>query len=645
MTDPDAPPAAVPADGSAVGALPPGPVADLLAEAAGHVPDRPDRVLALAADALALAGGDPLAEALAHTYEGVARYLLSDHDAALGVLTRALAAVEPLGDLAGRSLALGALASVHVSLGHYDQALELAAENLRVTRALGDAERQAWVRSLMGNTYVELDQPHLAIDHGEAALRLFGGLGHAGGQARAHTVLGGALADLGRYDDAEAHHRAALRLAREEGAALTEARALGDLGDLARLRGDGEGSLALHRDALRLRAAVGNRQSQATSLIAIGRTLVDMGLPADARVALAEALAIAVEVGAEPRQAQAHASLADAAQADGDPEAAVGHLRAYHALHEGLLSAQARSRIQTVEVRAEAERAQQEAEIARVRTEELGAANAELSAALAELKAAQRRLVQSEKLASLGRLSAGLAHEIQNPLNFVSNFSDLNTELAASLLADVRRTRAGGEPPDLDEVEADLGAIVENAQRVRDHARRADAIVRGLMGHVRDVGGDRRPADLHALVDQAVASALGRTGVVVERAFDPELGPVDVAPGSFQRVLVNLLDNARWAAERRAGEAGGTPTVRVETEAFPSGAELRVIDNGVGIAVQDCARVFEPFFTTKPAGAGTGLGLSLAYDIVTEGHGGTLSVYSRLGEGATFVVTLPGGDG
>ena len=276
-----------------------------------------------------------------------------------------------------------------------------------------------------------------------------------------------------------------------------------------------------------------------------------------------------------------------------------------------------------------------------MRTEELGQANAELSAALAELKAAQRRVVQSEKLASLGRLSAGLAHEIQNPLNFVSNFSDLNAELAASLLADVRQTRAGGAPPDYDDVEADLGAIVENAQRVRDHAHRADAIVRGLMGHVRDVGGDRQPADLHGLIDQAVASALGRTDVAVERAYDPDLCPVDVAPGSFQRVLVNLLDNARWAAERRAEETGETPTVRIETEAFPGGAEVRVIDNGVGIAVQDCARVFEPFFTTKPPGAGTGLGLSLAYDIVTEGHGGTLAVHSRQGDGATFVVTLP----
>ena len=630
----------VPRPPASFGTLPPGPAADRVAAALAAVPDDPDRVLALATEALGLAH-DPLTEAFAHTAQGFAHYLRSEHARALDLLTHALAAIEPLGDLAGRSLALGALTSVHVSLGHYDQALEMAAENLRVARALGDAEREAWVRATMGNTYVELDRPELALEHGEAALRLFQDLGDAGGQARAHTVLGGALSDLGRVDDAGAHHHAALRLAREGGVRLTEARALDDLGRLASLRDDPEGALALHRDALRLRAAIGNRQSEATSLIAIGRTLLAVERPAEARTVLEQALAIAVEVGAEPRQAQAHAALADAAEADGDPAAAIAHLRAYHALHEDLLSAQARSRIQTVEVRAEAERARQETALARMRTEELGAANAELSGALAELRAAQSRLVQAEKLASLGRLSAGLAHEIQNPLNFVANFADLNAELAGDLLTVLHQSRAGGVAPDLDEVEADLKAIVDNARRVRDHARRADNIVRGLMGHVRDVGGERRPTDLHELMEQAVSTTLARSDVQLERAYASALAPVDVVPASLQRVFVNLLDNARWAAERHAEATGLPPTVRLETASVDGGVEIRVVDNGIGIPAADCTRVFEPFFTTKPPGSGTGLGLSLAYDIVTDGHGGTLAAYSRQGKGATFVVTLP----
>ncbi len=631
-----------PHDGFAVGTLPPGRVASLLSEAQTHIPDRPERALELATEARALAAGDPLGEAFATTYEGFARYLLSDHDLALSLLTRALTAMEPLGDLAGRSLALGALASVHVSLGHYGLALDLALENLRVARALGDAEREAWVRATMGNTYVELGQPERALEHGEAALRLFADLDHAGGQARAHTALGGALRDLGRTAEARAHHESALRLAREQGATLTEARALHDLGVLARLDGDGEAALALFRDALRLRTAVGNRQSQATTLIDVGRTLTGMGRPADALPSLDQALAIAQAAGAQPREAEAHQALADACQAAGDPVRALGHLRAYHDLREALLSAQARSRIQTVEIRAQAERALQEAELARVRTEELGTANAELSGTLRELQAAQGRLVQAEKLASLGRLSAGLAHEIQNPLNFVANFAELNVELGTDLLATLRRSQATGEPPDADEVRDDLEAIVDNAERVRDHARRADGIVRSLMGHVRDVGGDRRPTDLHELLEQAVSTTLAGGSVRVERDY-ADLGPVEVQAASVQRVVVNLLENARWAVEHRPAEAGDgfTPTVRLSTAGTEGGVEIRVADNGVGIPAAHCARVFEPFFTTKPAGTGTGLGLSLAYDIVTEGHGGTLQVHSRSGQGATFVITLP----
>ncbi|MEM1118730.1 MAG: HAMP domain-containing sensor histidine kinase, partial [Bacteroidota bacterium] len=243
--------------------------------------------------------------------------------------------------------------------------------------------------------------------------------------------------------------------------------------------------------------------------------------------------------------------------------------------------------------------------------------------------------------ASLGRLSAGLAHEIQNPLNFVGNFADLNVDLARDLLAGVRALRAGADPPDLDAIEADLESIVENARRVRDHARRAGGIVRSLMGHVRDVGGERRPADLHELLERAVSTQIP-SGVRIVRTYG-ELPLVDVVPASMQQVFGNLLENAVYALKRRteAADEDYQPTVTLATEAYDGGVQLRVADNGVGIERAHCARVFEPFFTTKPTGEGTGLGLSLAYDIVTEGHGGTLAVASREGEGATFTITLP----
>lgn len=246
-------------------------------------------------------------------------------------------------------------------------------------------------------------------------------------------------------------------------------------------------------------------------------------------------------------------------------------------------------------------------------------------------------------MASLGRVTAGVAHEIQNPLNFVANFAALNADLATDLLAVLDRGRDTGETPDFDAIREDLETIVDNARRVRDHSRRADHIVRGLMGHVRDVGGERRPTDLQELLERAVSNTLGAASQIrVERDYQ-DFDPVELEGASIQRVMVNLLENARWAVEHRADQAGDdiVPTIRLSTADLGDVVQVRVEDNGVGIPATNCARVFEPFFTTKPAGTGTGLGLSLAYDIVTEGHGGTLQAYSRLGEGATFILTLP----
>ena len=650
MPDPDtltavAPPAVASRDGFSLGTLTPGPAADLLVEAQEHIPDDPARALALAQEAHVAASDDPLGQAFALAYQGLSRYLLSEHHAAVEVLTHALAQLEPLGDLAGRSLAIGALAQAHVSLGHYDEALELAQETLRLARALGDSEREAWVLSSIGNTYLELGRPALATDHAEAALRLFGELGHGGGQARAHTVLGGALQRLCRYGEAAAHLQAALRLAQEEGSELTASRATDDLGALATARGEPEAAIPFHERALATRRALDARQAQATSLIGLARATLALGRADEAHAHLVEALAIAEETGAEPRAAEALDVLADAAEALGDHAAALSHLRAAQRRREALLDAQARSRIQLLEMRAEAERARADAEIARVRTEELGAANAELTETLADLHAAQGRLVQAEKLASLGRLASGLAHEIQNPLNFVVNFAELNGELGAALLADVRAIRAGDAEPDFDAIEDDLEAIVENSERVRGHARRAENVVHSLMSQVRGVGGDRRPVDLHALVEGALAEAFADApGVRVVRRLDAAPDRVVAAPGALRRAIAALLDNARRALH--ACPDGVEPCLTLATRriARSSGGErieLRVEDNGPGVPAEHCGRVFEPFFTTRPPGEGLGLGLSLAYDIVVDGHDGVLFVSSREGEGATFVARLP----
>ena len=657
MSDLDAPPNASAVDAAIASSLPetvpvstqgfsvpipPGPVADLLEEAKAAIPDRPQRLLELARRALVLAEEDEdrLGHGSALAYEGFGLYLLSRHEQALDTLTRALAELEPLGDLSARSLVLGGLASVHASMGHYEEAQRVARENLVAARALGDREQEAWMLASLANHLLDLGETETAVRNGEAALIIFADLDIATGQARAHTVVGGALRQQGRLVEARAHFDSALRLAREEMSVLTEARALDDLGRLEGAEKNYAAALEHHQEALILREAVGNRQAQASSRLRIGETLLAMGRADEALATLHEAYSLAEEAGAEPRAAEIDRALSEAYETKGEPQKALFHFKRYHDRREALLDAQARSRVHTLNVRAEADRAIQEAEIARVRTEELGAANDELEKALSELQQTQRRMVQTEKLASLGRLSAGLAHEIQNPLNFISNFADLNAELATDLVTRLH-AKSVIDPNELAE---DLETMVSNAQRVRDHAHRADGIVRSLLGHVRNVGGERRRIRPDKLIDGAARPLLARApDIRVETQYSPDLPEIAASPGSLQRAFTNIIENAIQAVRQRAEESGDgyTPTLTFSAEPYPGGVEVRVIDNGPGIPAQHCAYVFEPFFTTRSPGEGTGLGLSLAYDIVTEGHGGTLAVYSREGEGATFTVSLP----
>ena len=258
---------------------------------------------------------------------------------------------------------------------------------------------------------------------------------------------------------------------------------------------------------------------------------------------------------------------------------------------------------------------------------------AELERSLADLRKAQGRLVHQEKMAALGALTAGIAHEIKNPLNFVTNFAGLSRELLAEL----------AEETDADERAALLADVDANAGRIESHARRADAIVRAMMAHARGGGGERRAVPVNALVEEYAGLAeqgyrARHPGVssVVRLELDSDAGAADVVAAEIGRVIIALVDNALDAG------GSGSAVVTVSTHRADGGqVEIRVTDEGPGMAPDVRDRVFDPFFTTKPPGEGTGLGLSLAHDVVVEGHGGALEVESEEGEGTTFVVRLP----
>ena len=282
---------------------------------------------------------------------------------------------------------------------------------------------------------------------------------------------------------------------------------------------------------------------------------------------------------------------------------------------------------------------------------EIHSARDAAEAALDKLKAAQANLVQSEKMASLGQLTAGIAHEIKNPLNFVNNFAGLSVDLLdefKELASAALDTLDDGRRAEIDET---IALLTGNLAKIAEHGKRADGIVRSMLSHSRGGAGDWQASNINILVDEALNLAYHgarasnkQFNATLERDLAASATGMDVVPQDITRVLLNLFGNGFYALNKRRQEdppAGYAPTLSVSTRDAGDWVEIRVRDNGTGIAPDVAARLFEPFFTTKPTGEGTGLGLSISYDIVTQQHGGTLNVESEPGAFTEFTVRLP----
>ena len=269
-------------------------------------------------------------------------------------------------------------------------------------------------------------------------------------------------------------------------------------------------------------------------------------------------------------------------------------------------------------------------------------ANKVLESTLTNLKSTQAQLIQSEKMASLGELTAGIAHEIQNPLNFVNNFSEVNTELIAEMKEEI-------EKGNIDEVKIIANDIADNEQKINHHGKRADAIVKGMLQHSQASTGQKEPTDINKLVDEYLRLSYhglrakdNTFNATLKTDFDESIGNVNIIPQDIGRVILNLINNAFYVVDekKKSGIVDYQPTVSVSTKKVNGKIEIKVADNGNGIPKKIVDKIFQPFFTTKPTGQGTGLGLSLSYDIV-KAHGGEIKVNSKDGEGTEFIIQIP----
>lgn len=284
------------------------------------------------------------------------------------------------------------------------------------------------------------------------------------------------------------------------------------------------------------------------------------------------------------------------------------------------------------------------------RTRELRDKNTQLEHTLTQLQQTQQQLIVQEKLASLGALTAGIAHEIKNPLNFVTNFAALSAELAAEL-GDILHSEqehlseaARADVPEL------VAALVQNVGKIAEHGKRADGIVRGMLQHSRGAAGTPEPTDVNALLDEYVT--LAQHGmraqnpsftVVIETAYDPAVGTIHAVPQDLSRVFLNIVNNACYATDEKRRQLGAAyaPHIAVRTKDLGDRVEIRIRDNGSGIPSAVRAKLFTPFFTTKPPGAGTGLGLSISHDIIVQQHHGEIRVDTQEGSYTEFIIVLP----
>jgi signal transduction histidine kinase len=280
---------------------------------------------------------------------------------------------------------------------------------------------------------------------------------------------------------------------------------------------------------------------------------------------------------------------------------------------------------------------------------ELRKRTADLTKSLDELRTAQDRLVQTEKLASLGQLTAGIAHEIKNPLNFVNNFSGLSVELLDELLEILGTVKTDDKTR---EDIADLSNTLRgNLEKIVQHGKRADSIVKNMLLHSREGSGEHRPVDINSLVEESLNLAYHGAraekqgfNIAIERSFDPAAGEVDLFPQEITRVLLNLISNGFYAATKRKNQAEGDgfePMLAAATKSLGDRVEIRIRDNGTGIPPEVKEKMFNPFFTTKPAGEGTGLGLSISHDIIVKQHAGSIGVDTEPGKFTEFRIVLP----
>lgn len=582
---------------------------------------------------------------------------------------------------------LNRLGAVYRSVGSYAKALESHLAGHRVAQENGDRDGMARIDINIGVFYFEQKDYNRAIGYYRSTKDLAQQIGDAELLEIALTNLSSVYAKLNQLDSAKAFALRAYEIAERQQDQTSTGILFAILGNIHYRNKEYALSLGYYRRSISLYRAVNDQRNLGQTYFEMGRVFLETNEPDSCRIYGEKALQLAQAVN-NPNNILDASTLLTEFYEDKDKAKAYQYFKIATLAKEQMFDREKVQQIQNLDFNEQLRVQQVENEKVENRrsilTRSLIAgllavmliafllyrnsrnrrkANVllqrqkdELQATLTELKTTQAQLIQAEKMASLGELTAGISHEIQNPLNFVNNYAEVNMELLEELREEGRKRSDGSEigrpgDPGRDErlIEELVRGLEENERKILHHGRVAEAIVRGMQQHSRRSSGSRELTDVNLLTKEY--AELAYNGMTAKDKLSKDMLSFDlgtnfkkvtIIPGDIGRVVLNLLNNAFYAVleKKETQPEDYLPAITVTTRQFPDTVEIRIKDNGTGIPPESLDKLFQPFFTTKPTGQGTGLGLSLAYDIITKGHSGRLEVTSQLGEWTELIVVL-----
>ena len=651
----------------------------------------------LSKEAIDLAEGINYAKGKAEGYRTFAFTLirLSKHHEALGYCEKSLALFESLNDLDGQASIYGYYGIIQRSFGNYAASLEFLFKFSELTKQTGNKEAECLAYYHLGVTYKYLGDNETALNYLLQCLSAgqLQPLASRVSKALSLKQIGLIYFETGDFTNAINYYHQSLPLTQDTGDKWGEAGCLDNIGFCHFKLKDYDKALESCSQALAISQIIDDRKGQSNALFHLGniyeqlvdykraseccnsslnirREIEDKKGQAEILVFLAElyvkenqaernpeqalellnkALQLGREIKALDLLSKIHFGFYETYKHFNRYQEALMHIESHMSLSKEIHTDTVNQKIQNLEISHKVENSKKEAEIYRLRNIELAELyeegkkqKGEIEITLSELKATQAQLIQSEKMASLGELTAGIAHEIQNPLNFVNNFSEVNTELIDELEQEA-------DKGNLNEIKTIAKAIRHNEQKINHHGKRADSIVKGMLQHSRSSSGVKELTDINALADEYFRLAYHGLrakdhsfNAKFDTGFDPSVGKINIVPQEIGRAILNLMNNAFYAVgeKKKQQPIGYEPSVSLTTKKGNGKVEIAVKDNGNGIPKKVVDKIFQPFFTTKPTGQGTGLGLPLAYDIV-KAHGGEIWVETKETESTTFTVQLP----